>query len=483
MIPAIFRSSPFRITLLYLLFFGMTVTFMMTFIYFHASFEFKKTLRDQVRAEMSFLQSIFKKGGYDELSRTIQVHLNAPSTGMFLYAILDKQDNQLFGNLPTDKLIEGWNEVYIKNNIVDPGDEGGSLLLMLGSRLANRNLLVVGAGMDQANDLRDIIIKSLISSLALALPLALGSGLLLSRAALARVSTIHRASRRIMAGDLSRRLPVRGSGDEFDQLSQSINAMLERIEELMGTMKQVTNDIAHDLRTPLGRLRQRLDTARSGEPTIEGCLAALEKAKADTDQILRIFDALLQIGQIEALDMRKLFKTVDLSELASELVDIYQPLVAEKGQRLTAKIAPGHYVQGHRELIAQMLVNLIENAINHCPKGALISLWLGSNGGRVMLVLADTGPGIPAERRRKIFQPFFRLERSCKTPGNGLGLALVRSIAAIHGIGISLGDNAPELEVRLIFPDRSRFARIQVEADAAARRPIEAQPSARPRLA
>ncbi|MGB0085646.1 MAG: HAMP domain-containing sensor histidine kinase [Rhodomicrobiaceae bacterium] len=436
----------------------MTLATILTFIYVNATYELKKTLRVQIAAEMSVLQSIFKARGYTELARTIQERSNAPGTGIFLYAMVDKDGAQILGNLPADKLVEGWSEIDVKSNIVDPADEGDTILLMLGSRLATGNLLIVGAGLDQVYDLRQIIIKSLISSLALMLPLALGSGVLLSRAALARVSTIHRTSRTIMAGDLSRRLPIRGSGDEFDQLSESINAMLDRIEALMGTMKQVTNDIAHDLRTPLGRLRQRLEAAKLGHPTIEGCLDALEKAKADTDQILRIFDALLQIGQIEALDMGKLFTTVDLSALAAELVDIYQPLVAEKGQRFAAQVAPGLCVQGHRELLAQMLVNLIENAVNHCPEGADIGLWLGSRAERVMLILSDTGPGIPAEHRRKIFQPFYRLERSRKTPGSGLGLALVRSIAVIHGVGIAMGDNDPGLEVRLTFPRRTRVA-------------------------
>ncbi len=448
------RSSPFRITLLYLLLFTVSSVVMLAFIYLGASREFKKTLQNQISTEMSLLQGIFRTRGYSDLLTTIRARANAPATGFFLYAIEDRAGMQTIGNLPTDELRSGWSEVMLKHNIVDPEDGGATPLIMFGSRLDNGTLLIVGAGLDQSKDLRELMIRSLVSSLAVILPLALGSGLFLSRAALARVSTIHRASRRIMAGDLSRRLPIHGSNDEFDQLSESINAMLERIEELMGSVKQVTTDIAHDLRTPLGRLRQRLEGARLANPTTESCLDVIDTAKTETDQILRTFDALLQIGQISALDLRKRFNDVDLSDLTAQLAESYQPVAAEKGQNFTAQIGPGLRVQGNRELLAQMLVNLIENAINHCPVGASITLWAGRHEGNVELIIGDTGPGIPTEHRTKIFQPFYRLERSRKTPGSGLGLALVRSIAAIHGIHIALGDNAPGLIIGLTFLDR-----------------------------
>jgi signal transduction histidine kinase len=454
MIRHLLRSSPFRITLLFLLAFTISSVTMLSFIYFSASSEFEKTLQNQIMAETVVLQRIFDTKGFPELIQTIQARANAPGTGAFLYALLDRHGTQLIGNLPSNVLHEGWRRVKIKGNIVDPEDEGTSVLAMYGTRLSNGSLMIVGAGLDQSDDLWQIIVKSLISSLALILPLALVGGIFLSRATLARVSTIHRASKKIMAGHLSQRLPIRGSRDEFDQLSESMNAMLDRIEELMGTMKQVTTDIAHDLRTPLGRLRQRLEGARSGNPTVEDCLDALDNAKSETDQILQTFDALLQIGQINTLDMRKRFKAVDLSELTSQLVESYQPVATEKTQQFTAQIAPDLKVQGHRELLAQMLVNLIENAINHCPEGANINLRAFSHEGTVTLIFSDTGPGIPPAHRKNIFQPFYRLERSRKTPGSGLGLALVRSIATIHGVSISLDDNDPGLTIRLIFLNR-----------------------------
>ncbi|MEJ2228063.1 MAG: HAMP domain-containing sensor histidine kinase [Alphaproteobacteria bacterium] len=460
MIRNFLRSTPFRVSLLHGLIFIISLIITLLYVYIGASREFKKTLRNQITTETQVLQRIFSGQGAPELMAMMQARSNAPGTGTFLYALVDRHGSEIVGNMPVSMLHEGWNEVAVKSNIVDPEDNGVSELVMFGTRLSNGGLMVVGAGTDQSADLRRILVRSLISSLALVVVLALGGSLLLSRATLARVSAIHNTTRRIMAGDLSQRLTIRGSHDEFDQLSLSINDMLGRIEELMGAMRQVSTDIAHDLRTPLGRLRQRLERAQTGDPTVETCLVALDKAQGETDQILKTFDALLQIGQISALDLRKRFAVVDMSELTGQLVDSYQAVVAEKGQMFSANIAPGLQVRGHRELLAQMLVNLVENAINHCPNGASITLWAGMFDGAVNVRLADNGPGIPPEHRKKIFQPFYRLEQRRKTPGSGLGLALVRSIATLHGIVISLGDNGPGLVIQLTFRNRTDMARL-----------------------
>ena len=458
MLKDLLRSSPLRITLLYTLLFTVSSVAMLAFIYLAASAEFKKTLQNQIATETDLLQRTFYTRGYAELIATIQARSNAPTTSFFLYAITDKTGRQTVGNLPTDELGVGWREVTLPHNFVDPEDGGRTPLMMYGTPLGDGDVLIVGAGLDQSNDLRQLMTGSLISSLAFILPMVLAGGIFLSRAVLTRVSAIDKASKRIMAGDLSRRLPINGSGDEFDQLSESMNAMLDRIEELMASVKQVTTDIAHDLRTPLGRLRQQLEGAELANPSPEVCIAVIEKVKAETDQILRTFDALLQIGQISATDIRRRFTDVALSELVSQLAESYQAVAAENGQRLSASVTPGISVRGQSELLAQMLVNLVENAINHSPAGAAITLWLDRHDGVVELVVADNGPGIPAEHRAKIFQPFYRLERSRKTPGSGLGLALVRSIAKIHGVTIALGDNGPGLVVGLSFPNRRPIA-------------------------
>jgi signal transduction histidine kinase len=425
---------------------------MLAAIYFEASREFRKTLRNQIATESENLQRDFRMKGYDELVSNIKARANAPASGFFFYAIADSSGVQKIGNLPIDRLHSGWSEFTLKHNIVDPGDEGETLLMTFGSSLDKGNLLIVGAGLDQSHDLRSLIIHSFVNSLAIIMLIVLGGGVSLSYAVLTRVLSIHRISRKIMAGDLSLRMPVKGSNDELDQLSQSMNAMLERIEELMASMKQVTTDIAHDLRTPLGRLLQLLENPQLANPTLGLSLGIIEKAKSETNQIIKTFDALLQIGQISALDIHNSFTNVDLSELAGQLAESYQAVAAEKHQQLSALIKPHLHVEGHRELLAQMLVNLIENAVNHSPPGAQIKITAGETEKYVELMVSDTGLGIPPEHRRKVFQPFYRLERSRKTPGSGLGLALVGSIAKIHGVAIALSDNAPGLICQLVFP-------------------------------
>jgi len=254
-----------------------------------------------------------------------------------------------------------------------------------------------------------------------------------------------------MAGDLSRRVPTRGSGDDFDQLSASLNEMLDRIQTLMEGLRQVSNDIAHDLRTPLTRLRQRLEAARLKARTVDDYAGAVDSTLADTDQILRTFGAMLRIAQIEAGTARSRFTTVDLSGVLRAIVDLYAAFAEDQQQALTGKIADGVSVHGDRELLTQMLVNLVENALRHSPAGTLVQVGLERQANAVLCSIADNGPGIPKEEYDKVFRRFYRLDASRATPGSGLGLSLVAAIAELHGVAISLGDNQPGLRVELRF--------------------------------
>jgi len=239
------------------------------------------------------------------------------------------------------------------------------------------------------------------------------------------------ASRAIVAGDLSRRIAVRGSNDEFDHLAVSLNTMLDRIEALMEGLRQVSADIAHDLRTPLTRLRQRLELARRRATTAEALRDALDGAIGEVDTILDTFGALLRIAQIEAGTKTEAAGPVDLSALAEGVADVYQPAAEEKGQTLTAAIAPDLTVPGDRELLTQMLANLVENAVRHAPPGAAIRLEAAARDGAAEVVVADTGPGIPAALHGKVFQRFFRLEQSRTTPRTGPGLSTAAAGAGV----------------------------------------------------
>ncbi len=269
---------------------------------------------------------------------------------------------------------------------------------------------------------------------------------------LRRVEAISQISREIIAGDLDRRIPIRGSNDEFDHLATSLNAMLERIEGLMQGLRQVSSDIAHDLRTPLTRLRQRLELARRRAVSVADLHEALDRSISDVDAILDTFAALLRIAQIEAHTNAVGFARLDLSEALADMVETYQSVAEEAGQALTSEISAHLFIMADRELLPQLFSNLLDNAIRHCPKGSTIAGRAEARPDGVEVSVADDGPGIPPDMRKRVFQRFFRLEQSRTTEGTGLGLSLAEAIAGLHRAHIELLDNRPGLRVRTLFP-------------------------------
>jgi signal transduction histidine kinase len=284
------------------------------------------------------------------------------------------------------------------------------------------------------------------------LVLGIGGGLLLSAAFLRRVDMITRTADAIIAGDLSRRIERTGSGDDLDHLSATLNAMLDRITGLMENLRQVSNDIAHDLRTPLTRLRQDLEVAQKRDLSAADLRRAIESAGVEADVLLETFSALLRIAQIEAGSRRSAFRAVDLSDVVRTVADAYAPAVEESGRALISEIAAALEVSGDRGLLSQLFVNLVENALHHTPPGTAITLRLTRGPVGVVAEVADTGLGIPAEERGKVFRRFYRLERSRTTPGSGLGLSMVAAIVDLHHAAIELLDNKPGLRVVIRFP-------------------------------
>jgi signal transduction histidine kinase len=315
--------------------------------------------------------------------------------------------------------------------------------------------LFVGISDHQLVEVREVVTRTFLVGLCVTLVLAVAGGLVMSVGVLRRVEAVSRASRAIMAGDLGQRMALRGTDDEFDHLSTSLNAMLDRIQDLMFGLQQVSSDIAHDLRTPLTRLRQGLELARRRESTVEGLNAALDTAIDNADSILETFGALLRIAQIESGTRRAGFQPVALDALLNGLVEAYQPVTEEKAQDLRARIAPGLWVNGDRELLTQLFANLIDNAIGHSPPGAQLLVTAETTSQGVRVIVGDTGPGIPEPYRQKVLQRFYRLEASRTTPGSGLGLSLVNAVALLHDATLALQDNEPGLRCVLCFPART----------------------------
>jgi len=318
-------------------------------------------------------------------------------------------------------------------------------------RLPAGGFLLIGEDSFALNEMKELVARAFSVSVLATLLLAMTGGAIVGRSVLRRVESVAQTSRAIVAGDLSQRVPMRGGDDEFDHLAASVNAMLDRIEDLMRSMRQVSNDIAHDLRTPLTRLRQKLELARRQNLSAEQLQETLAAATRQIDSILETFGALLRIAQIEAGQSAVAQAAIDLSKLLADIAEDFAPSAEDRGQKLVADIEPGVSVLADRGLLTQMVVNLLENAMRHTPPKTLITLALKAHPSGWAIAVSDNGPGIPAEERELVLRPFYRRETSRTMEGNGLGLSLVAAIAKRHGAALSLGDNDPGLKVMVSF--------------------------------
>lgn len=329
-------------------------------------------------------------------------------------------------------------------------DDLDSQLIGYGERLPDGTYLAAARDDEPVTETMEAVLQAAAIAGILAVTLGVIGGLFMSTLYLRRVDALDRTASVIFDGDMSRRMPVRGTGDEFDRLAASLNRMLDRISALMDNLRQVSTDVAHDLRTPLSRLRQRLEDFGKTDLT-QAQRAALDGAVSEADRILSIFTALLQIAQVEGGSMRKRFEAVDLAALVTEVGEIYQAVAEGAGHTLAIHAAPDAIVRGNRELLLQLLVNLVENAITHTPAGTEVAVSVERRGEVVLLEVADDGPGILPSERDRVFGRFYRLDASRSTPGTGLGLALVAAIAEIHDVKVEVGDNRPGLLITLAF--------------------------------
>ncbi|MBR0344365.1 MAG: HAMP domain-containing histidine kinase [Rudaea sp.] len=440
------RTSSFRLTLLYAVFTGASFLVLFAVIFWSTTRFMQHQIDITVEAEIKEVRTAAGDGSTDNLRRAIES--STKQAGGFYYLLQASDGSVLAGDLPPLDAVPGvreWVEPrrlprFPKVDIRGRGEavDGGGYLF-------------VGTGAHEVHELRESVAQSFLWGLGAAMLLVLVGGALMSASVLRRIEAVSQTSRDIVAGDLQRRIPLNGSGDEFDHLAVSLNAMLDRIGVLMEGLRQVSTDIAHDLRTPLTRLRQRLELARQRPPDAQALHATLGATLTDIDAILSTFGALLRIAQIESGARKASFRTVDLSELLHTVGEIYQPAIEEKSQTLREDIAAGLSVNGDRELLTQLFANLMENASRHCDAGARIELRARQTGNAVEVVVADDGRGIPADMREKVLQRFVRIDASRTTPGNGLGLALAHAVAMLHEAELKLGDNAPGLRIGVRF--------------------------------
>lgn len=321
--------------------------------------------------------------------------------------------------------------------------------------LPDGSVAVIGHDSDELDRVRDMSARALGLGLVPTLVLSMAGGLLLAGRARRRLAATEAALDRVMRGDLRQRLPVGGRGDEFDRLAGNVNRMLDKIEHLMGEIRSVGDAVAHDLRTPLTRLRARLERSHEQAATVAEFREAVGQGLAWIDQTLAMVTAVLRIGEMEDERRRAAFGTLDLKDLAEEAVDLFEPLAEERGIRLAADVTSVPPIHADRDLCAEALSNLIDNALKFTPEGGTVRVVVGQRNGASLLAVEDSGPGIPAAERERVFGRFYRAEAARATPGNGLGLGLVAAIAKLHGATVAVAE-APGggCRMEMAFPEK-----------------------------
>lgn len=455
-IPRLLRTSSFRLAALYAVLSVVSAGLLFGIVYWIVAGALNEQNRTILQNELASLSDGREAARFDGIADEIRMRLQGGRYRPLYYRLETAAGVDLAGNLPALGVPAGWHKfVYPADRLTsyppEDEDEHTIRLLALTTELAGGERLTVAIDTYRTGEVKEAIVRAFAWAAAAGLVLALAGGFVLSRGFLRRIDQINTATRAIIDGNLGRRIEVAGAGDEVDRLARNLNEMLDRLQALMEGLKQVSSDVAHDLRTPLGRLRQRLEDVHTDNGDLAAYRQAVELALQDAGEALATFSALLRIAQIEAGTRRSHFTDVDLSALVGDLAMTYRPVAEDVGRVLTADMAPAIHVLGDRELLTQMLVNLIENALRHTPDGAGIVISLRDEPAGAVVTVADDGPGIPADERDRVLRRFYRLEASRTTPGSGLGLALVAAVAGLHGIELELADNGPGLAVRLTF--------------------------------
>lgn len=447
------NSLSFRLTLIYVALFGLSVLLLMGAYYWVSIQRPTEQVKAEIRHDAGLLVTLDAAQGRAALIRALERRRSGRNaTRMAFHALLNADETVVTRNLPSWPRTRGGEWLRIEADIYHEGDEVDHEALVLDQLLADGSRLLIGRDIEDIDDREEGVNAAMIWLSVLTMLLAIGGGLFMSRAIGRRVEAIGAAARTVIDGDLSRRVPVRGTGDDFDILSVTLNRMLERIEDLVESVRRVSDSVAHELRTPLVRLHADLADLQGADEARRGALLA--SALAETERLRNVFDAVLRIARIEAGRHQVDLRPLDLSAILTDAIELYQPEADERGILVRADIAPGVTVTGDADLLFQAICNLLDNAIKYTAVGGAVSIDIREDGTGVIMVISDNGPGIAADLREKVFERFYRADQTNGVPGFGLGLALVRGIAALHRSDIRLSDAEPGLRLSWRFAQR-----------------------------
>ena len=449
-LPRVLRTASFRLAALYVAVFAASALVLGLAIFLAARSALRQQSAAHIETETAFLREEHMAGGLDRLLAVVRAR--GRGAAALDYLVQGADGTRLAGELPAmARLRTGWTIVEVREAVEDGGRPERVRVLI--SDLGAGLMLGVGDDLGRIAEVEEAIARAFLGTVGLAGLLGIGGGIVLSRAFLARVDAIARTAEAIIAGDLSRRIPLKGTNDDLDRLAGTLNHMLDRIGGLMESLQQISSDVAHDLRTPLSRLYQRLEGARAHARSVAEYETAVEGAMREAEGLLQTFSALLRIAQVEGASARAGFRDVNLSAVAESVADAYGPDAEDGGHRMAAEVTPGVSVRGDQELLTQALANLVENALRHTPAGTRIGVHVSRGcGADVRLSVQDDGPGVNTGDLPRLVHRFYRSERSRTTPGNGLGLSLVAAVAELHGARLHLENREPGLRVSLVFP-------------------------------
>ena len=446
------KSSTFRLALVCIAVFSGTVFALLGYVYWATTDYVHRQCDRAISADRALLIQAYETTGRDGLARLLTQRVAGRELEAGIYMLVDPARNVVAGNLrswpPALRGARGWADFQ------EPEAAGRVLLRATYETLPDGSRLLVGRSLDDLDRFVRITKTALLYGAILTFVLAAVAGVFVTRRTVGRIEAMNAATREIMQHRLGRRIPLRGTKDEWDQLAANLNTMLDRIEELVKEVGQVSDNVAHDLRTPLARLRGRLEAAAREELDREGCQALIADTTRELDAVLSMFSALLRISRIEVLDPHGGFRVVDLAQVAGEVAELFDAAAEERGGHVKFESAGRVPVLGDRDLLFDAISNLVDNAIRHGGAGDVQVAVLDDDQGPAICV-ADHGPGIPVEERQHVLKRFYRIERSRSSAGSGLGLSLAAVVARLHHAQIEMEDNRPGLKIRLRFPSAS----------------------------
>lgn len=451
-------STTFKLALLGIVTFGAIAAAIFAYVYLSTGSWLRERSDRAIATEQAVLRDAYGRSGREGLIALISARAADPSLAGHVYLLVDPASAVLAGNLREwPKVATAALAGSVEFRAPEPLLDGttGPLLRGLVTTLPNRDRLLVGLDITDLDEFASRIRAAVAAAVALMFAIALAASVLVTYRTVGRIEQINAASRAIMQSGLGRRIPLRGSHDEWDRVADNLNLMLDRIETLMGEVRQVSDNVAHDLRTPLTRMRGRLEKAFHGPRGADADELLIGDTIADLDAVLRIFSSITRIAEIETQARKGGFRTVNLVEIAGQVVELYDAAAEQDLTRLTLAGDREVLVTGDRDLLFDAIANLVDNAIKHGRHGGQVIVASETVDGAAVVSVADDGPGIPQAEHAHVFKRFYRLEQSRYTPGNGLGLSLVAAVAHLHGARIELTDNAPGLKLKLRFAQAS----------------------------